>query len=102
MDIDSYCSVFDALADRNRLKIIDCLEDKEMSVSGITEELDLEQSKVSHHLKCLRNCGFVKRRKNGNKRIYSRRDDSIESIFSEVQNHIENCGDRVNECSICG
>jgi len=30
-----------------------------MSVSRISEGLDLEQSKVSHHLKHLRNCGFV-------------------------------------------
>lgn len=54
-----------ALADPERLRIIQCLRRRPYNVSELTRELKSEIANVSHHLGVLRNAGLVVDRKQG-------------------------------------
>ena len=59
-----------ALSNETRLLVLESLRTRPKCVSEISEDLDFEQSRVSHSLKCLCNCGFVEVKPKGKKRIY--------------------------------
>jgi DNA-binding transcriptional ArsR family regulator len=56
---------FKALAEPVRLRILDCLRDREMTVTELVEATGMGQANVSKHLAILLNLGFVRRRKEG-------------------------------------
>jgi ArsR family transcriptional regulator len=58
-------SIFKALSDETRLRIIKLLEQGELCVCDITAALDMVQPKVSFHLSTLREAGLIKDRKQG-------------------------------------
>lgn len=58
-------TLFKALADGTRLRILGLLIDGEICVCDIHESLGLPQPKVSRHLAYLRKAGLVDGRKNG-------------------------------------
>jgi ArsR family transcriptional regulator len=60
-----------ALADPDRLRIVDCLFSGEKHVSEIAEALDEEIVKVSHHLGILRRAKILKATKKGRFVVYS-------------------------------
>jgi len=62
---------FDTLANELRIRILKELEKKPKSVLELSDNLDEEQSKISHSLKALRQCNFVDVEREGKKRIYS-------------------------------
>lgn len=78
--------VFSMLQDENRQKILMYLFDNgEMSVSEITDLIDLSRPTVSHHLKLLLVSGLVTVRKNGKERYYKiQLDHSIELLESLI------------------
>jgi len=53
------------LSDENKYRIVKLLMKGEVCVCAIAEELDLEQSLVSHHLDKLREAGLITDRKLG-------------------------------------
>jgi ArsR family transcriptional regulator len=61
---------FKILADANRLAIIDALLQQESSAGTLSETLTIEQTLLSHHLKVLREAGFVTSRREGKNIIY--------------------------------
>lgn len=63
--------IFTMLQDENRQQILMLLfDEKEMSVTELTERLSLSRPAVSHHLKLLLNSKLVEVTKNGKERIY--------------------------------
>jgi len=54
-----------ALADGNRLRILDALRDGERCVCRLMESLEMGQPLLSHHLKVLREVGLVSGRRDG-------------------------------------
>jgi len=68
-------SIFQALSDETRLRILKLLEIGELCVCDIVAALDLIQPKVSFHLGILKDAGLVKGRKEG-KWIHYRFDES--------------------------
>jgi ArsR family transcriptional regulator, arsenate/arsenite/antimonite-responsive transcriptional repressor len=58
-------TVFKALSDETRLRIIKLLEQGELCVCDITAALDMVQPKVSFHLSTLKEAGIIKDRKQG-------------------------------------
>lgn len=60
-DINKLSDLFQLLAEKNRLKILFALEDKELSVTEITELTDLSQPLVSFHLKALNEAGLTEK-----------------------------------------
>ena len=58
-------TIFKALSDETRLRIIKLLEQGELCVCDIVAALDMVQPKVSFHLSALKESGFIKDRKQG-------------------------------------
>jgi len=76
--------VFNALSDPVRLEILEFLRDGEKCVCEITPHVRIIQPLVSRHLKILKDCGIVKHRKEGNRRLYSVTDPAIFRIIDSV------------------
>jgi ArsR family transcriptional regulator len=76
--------VFNALSDSVRLEILEFLRDGEKCVCEITPHVGIVQPLVSRHLKILKDCGVVKHRKDGNRRLYSVTDQAIFRIIDLV------------------
>lgn len=58
-------SALQALADGNRLRIVEVLRRGERCVCEIQEAVGLSQSLLSHHLRALREAGLVRDRREG-------------------------------------
>jgi DNA-binding transcriptional ArsR family regulator len=56
---------FRALGDPNRLRLLEFVLHEERSVSECVEHIGLAQGRVSTHLACLADCGFVEVRRDG-------------------------------------
>lgn len=84
---NTYCMFFTKLANPLRMGIILCLKQKERNVSEIIKELGVEQSKVSHALKNLKNCNIVKVKQNGKQRFYFLNKDTIVPMLKLIDNH---------------
>ena len=98
MSILSECiPIFTMLQDESRQQILMLLFDKkEMTVSELTENLELSRPAVSHHMKLLLEAGLVSVKKNGKERIYSlnlqktikQLKDLLSSIEMDNQNNV--------------
>ena len=75
-----------------KVDIIILLRDGKKSVTEISKELKVEQSKVSHALASLKCCSIVKMKTEGRKRIYSLNRKTILPLFKAIENHVKmNC-----------
>jgi DNA-binding transcriptional ArsR family regulator len=75
--------VLKAVAHPTRINIIDLLDQqKELSVTEISELLDCEQSLLSHHLTNMRAKGILLVRREGKNMYYSLTDKTITKIIS--------------------
>lgn len=63
--MEELVSVFKALSDETRLRIVKLLEQGELCVCDITAALAMVQPKVSFHLGTLKEAGIIKDRKQG-------------------------------------
>ncbi len=68
-------SVFKALSDETRLRIVKLLENGELCVCHIVAAVDMSQPRISFHLKILKDAGLVKDRREG-KWMYYRLNES--------------------------
>lgn len=82
-------SVFKALADASRLKIIGLLAQKPYSVEELAALLNLKASTVSHHLSKLSKAGLVSAKAEGYYSVYHLNEQALEAttkrIFSSEQ-----------------
>lgn len=62
-----------AMAERNRLRIVELLRDGPLTVGEITERLELQQPQVSKHLKVLSDAAIVEVHPQANRRMYALR-----------------------------
>ena len=60
-----------AIAEPNRIRIIECLRTGSMNVTQLAKALNVEIVNVSHHLGVLRTAGLVEDAKNGRFVVYS-------------------------------
>lgn len=81
MDLNkNYISIFKALADETRLKIIEMLSCGEMCACDFLESFQISQPTLSYHLKILSDCGLVQSRKEGSWIIFSNNNEMISSV----------------------
>jgi DNA-binding transcriptional ArsR family regulator len=85
-------SILSALADKNRLLIINELLKRESSVNDLADTLKIQMYNISKHLKILEESGLVIKRKNGIKRIYK--------ISEDLQTRSSNTG-RILDLGCC-
>jgi DNA-binding transcriptional ArsR family regulator len=79
---------FETLGNQTRWDIIHLLISKPHRATDIAERLGYEQSLVSHHLKRLETCGFVKVKMNGTERIYHLNKETIAPLLKLVDGHV--------------
>lgn len=70
-ETDSWLLGFHALSDALRMKVIDCLRTQEMCVCDLCTLLEVSQSKLSFHLKVLKDANLVRARPQGRWTYYS-------------------------------
>ena len=87
-ELDKMSQIFKMLSDQNSLRIIFALHGTEVCVACLCEQLDMEQSAVSHQLKNLKAARLVKSRKEGKNVFYSLDDAHVLHIIDQVLEHI--------------
>lgn len=90
--MESHISLFNALADPTRLRIVNAMKSGECAVGDIVLSMDIQQSGVSRHLRILSEAGIVQMRPDGQKRLYSLRKeafDQLEAWVAEYRRHWE-------------
>ena len=75
---------FKVLAEPIRLRILDALQNGEMTVSEITGAVESTQPNVSKHLKMLQDAGLVARRQEGNTVYCSIADETVFELCEVV------------------
>lgn len=88
-------SLFKALGDGTRLRIINCLVKESKNVNKISEETQISQSAISHQLKILREVDIVRFIQNGKERLYYISDDHVKMIIQQVYQHVSDCGEKL-------
>lgn len=79
---------FSAFSDPSRLKIIEVLKEKELSVREIAEAVGLSESATSHQLRTLRQLQSVRTKKEGRQVYYFLDDEHVKIIFDIGKQHI--------------
>lgn len=73
-----FSKTFKAFSDRSRLKIVNILAAREMTVNEIVSEMGLSQPTISRHLAILRDADIVIDRRDGQQVFYSLNKASIQ------------------------
>ncbi len=92
MNEDELCNLaelFKIFGDSTRIKILYDLYDGEKSVSEICEDLDMNQSAISHQLKILKTSKLVRFRRSGKAVLYELDDEHVKTIIAMGKEHIE-------------
>lgn len=76
---------FHALSDETRLQIVEMLSHGERCVCELQDVLDAAQSRLSFHLKVLKDAGLVTDRKEGRWMYYSANRDALDRIAAFAQ-----------------
>ena len=71
LDLDRAVSLFHAMSDPIRLSIMQLLRGGERCVCDLQDDLDTAQSKLSFHLKVLKDAGLVEDRREGRWSYYT-------------------------------
>jgi ArsR family transcriptional regulator len=71
VDTARAAQLFHALSDETRLSILECLRGSERCVCELTGDLEAAQSRLSFHLRVLREAGLVTDRREGRWMYYN-------------------------------
>jgi DNA-binding transcriptional ArsR family regulator len=82
--MDEQVTLFHALADPARLRIVEAMKSGECAVGDIVERMDIHQSGVSRHLRILTEAGIVQMRPDGQRRLYSLRSEAFDQLDAWV------------------
>lgn len=72
--------LYHALSDETRLDILNRLRDGEQCVCELTDELKTAQSRLSFHLKVLKEAGLIRDRPEGRWMYYALNEDAFEEV----------------------
>ena len=75
---------FHALSDETRLQIIECLSQGEQCVCDLMTALDSTQSRLSFHLKTLKEAGLLNDRREGRWMYYSINPDTLHELHDAI------------------
>lgn len=89
--IENYTKFLKALGEPTRLKIINLLAEKEMCVCELMEVLEMNQPRISQHLKVLKEAGVVQERKQAQWSHYSLCCDEFQGFV--VKSDMKNIAD---------
>lgn len=96
--MEEHIILLQALADPARFRIVEAMKAGECAVGDIVERMDIHQSGVSRHLRILTEAGIVQMRPDGQRRLYSLREeafDQLEAWVAGYRRHWEKRLDRL-------
>lgn len=73
-------NLFRTLSDPTRLRIVEAMLGGELAVSELVQRVDIAQSGVSRHLRILHEAGIVQVRPEGQRRLYSLRQQPFQEL----------------------
>jgi len=82
-----HMSIFQALADPTRVRIVEALIAGERPVNDLVDQMDIHQTGVSRHLRVLQEAGFVQVRPDGQRRLYSLRPEPFRALDAWVMQY---------------
>lgn len=91
---------FQALADPTRVRILELLAERPMTVSELVAALKLAQGRVSSHLSCLRWCGYVRAEVEGRYNRYALVDNRIRDILAAGESVVRDNAGRLTSCLV--
>jgi len=95
----TYHIFFSNLSNPLRIKIVSALKKKNLSVSELVRALGVEQSKLSHALRNLRECNVVNVKQRGKERIYGLNKKTILPMLKLIDKHSkEHCKGKCKHC----
>lgn len=97
MEFRLYREFFRALSNQTRFSIVQLLRNKPYYVNEMVEKLGVEQSRVSHNLSCLLNCGFVEWEWNGKNKVY-RLNSDLQPILTGIEKHLVKYAPALDSC----
>ena len=80
LDFERTARVFHALAEPTRLRLVDLLRGGERCVCELTEAMETGQSRLSFHLKALKDAGIVQDRREGRWVYYRLNQERVEEV----------------------
>ena len=83
-DTDRAAGLFHALSDGTRLSILQRLRFGEQCVCNLTDALDAAQSRLSFHLKVLKDAGLVADRRDGRWMYYAMNPEALGEVAEMV------------------
>ncbi|NLB51614.1 MAG: winged helix-turn-helix transcriptional regulator [Syntrophomonadaceae bacterium] len=81
-------SIFKALGEPTRLKIIKLLADRELCVCDLEEIMKISQPRISQHLKVLKHAGLVNERKEGQRTICSLNRKFLNNTIEQFEQYL--------------
>lgn len=91
--------LFHALADLTRLEILEQLKDGECCVCELTDALQAGQSRLSFHLKVLKDAGLILDRRDGRWMYYRVNAEAIDALEELVDSFKAKSPRRARGCS---
>ncbi len=85
LDLQRAALIFHALSDETRLAVLEMLADGERCVCDLQDALDVAQSRLSFHLKVLKESGLVTDRKEGRWSYYQLAMDTVDEAHDMVR-----------------
>ena len=80
IDLTRAAALFHALSDETRLEILEMLRNGERCVCDLQDELEAAQSRLSFHLRVLKDAGLVTDRREGRWSYYSILPDALGEV----------------------
>lgn len=96
----AYSLFFKVLSNITRLKILELLRQGPRNATEIGEALGFEQSRVSHNMTCLVNCGFVTVKTRGKNKVYSLNEETIVPLLGIIEKHVQKYGRDMEGCEV--
>ena len=87
--LSDLAELFKVFGDSTRIKILYDLFQGEKNVTQICNDLEMNQSAVSHQLKILRSSKLIKARRDGKMMLYSLADEHVKTIIAMGMDHVE-------------
>jgi DNA-binding transcriptional ArsR family regulator len=91
---------FQAMADPTRVRILEMLAQRPMTVSDLVAALGMAQGRVSSHLSCLRWCGYVRAEVDGRFNRYTLVDERIRELLATGESIVRGNADRLTSCLV--
>lgn len=97
MNFRFYREFFRALSNQTRFSIVQLLRKRPYYVNEMVESLGIEQSRISHNLSCLLNCGFVEWQWNGKNKVY-RLNPDLQPVLAGIEKHLTKYAPALEGC----